>query len=125
MTPCDAYRDEMDAEHQAVVDRLHQLIVTTYPDAEVVLSYDIRLIGSRGADSTSRPGNSACRCMYHRAGSAVSPRVIRSCPRPRGPSRDATMAYGLGILGSEGLARLGFSKPRTMPSWQRACRSAC
>ena len=33
------YRDEMDSEHRPVFDRLHQLIVATCPDAEVVLSY--------------------------------------------------------------------------------------
>ena len=33
------YRDAMDGEHQPVFDRLHELIVATCPDAEVVLSY--------------------------------------------------------------------------------------
>lgn len=33
------YRDEMDSEYRLVFDRLHQLIVATCPDAEVVLSY--------------------------------------------------------------------------------------
>ena len=33
------YRDEMDSENRPVFDRLHQLIVATCPDAEVVLSY--------------------------------------------------------------------------------------
>jgi hypothetical protein len=33
------YRDEMDSEHRPLFDRLHQLIVATCPDAEVVLSY--------------------------------------------------------------------------------------
>jgi uncharacterized protein YdhG (YjbR/CyaY superfamily) len=33
------YRDDMDGEHQPVFDRLHELIVATCPDAEVVLSY--------------------------------------------------------------------------------------
>jgi uncharacterized protein YdhG (YjbR/CyaY superfamily) len=33
------YRDEMDGEHQPVFDRLHELIVATCPDADVVLSY--------------------------------------------------------------------------------------
>ena len=33
------YRGEIDSEHQPVFDRLHQLIVATCPDAEVVLSY--------------------------------------------------------------------------------------
>jgi uncharacterized protein YdhG (YjbR/CyaY superfamily) len=33
------YRDEIASEHRPVFDRLHQLIVGTCPDAEVVLSY--------------------------------------------------------------------------------------
>ena len=33
------YRDEMDSENRLVFDRLHQLVVETCPDAEVVLSY--------------------------------------------------------------------------------------
>ena len=33
------YRDEMDSECRPLFDRLHQLIVATCPDAEVVLSY--------------------------------------------------------------------------------------
>ncbi|HEX6449129.1 MAG TPA: DUF1801 domain-containing protein [Trebonia sp.] len=33
------YRDEMGSEHRAVFDRLHHLIMTTCPDAEVALSY--------------------------------------------------------------------------------------
>ena len=33
------YRDEMDSEYRPVFDRLHRLIVTVCPDAEVVLSY--------------------------------------------------------------------------------------
>ena len=33
------YRGEIASEHQPVFDRLHQLIVATCPDAEVVLSY--------------------------------------------------------------------------------------
>jgi hypothetical protein len=33
------YRDEMDSEYQPLFDRLHQLIMTTCPDAEVVMSY--------------------------------------------------------------------------------------
>lgn len=34
-----SYRDEIASEFQPVFDRLHQLIVGTCPDAEVVLSY--------------------------------------------------------------------------------------
>lgn len=33
------YRDEMDSEQRPMFDRLHQLIVATCPEAEVVLSY--------------------------------------------------------------------------------------
>ena len=33
------YRDEMDSEHRPLLDRLHQLIRATCPDAEVTLSY--------------------------------------------------------------------------------------
>jgi hypothetical protein len=33
------YRDEMDSELRPLFDRLHQLIVATCPNAEVVLSY--------------------------------------------------------------------------------------
>jgi len=33
------YRDEMHSEHRPVFDRLHQQIVATCPEAEVVLSY--------------------------------------------------------------------------------------
>jgi hypothetical protein len=33
------YRDEMASQYRPVFDRLHQLIVATCPDAEVVLSY--------------------------------------------------------------------------------------
>ena len=33
------YRGEMDSEHRPVLDRLHQLVLTTCPEAEVVLSY--------------------------------------------------------------------------------------
>jgi hypothetical protein len=33
------YRDEMDSRYQPVFDRLHQLIMATCPDADVVLSY--------------------------------------------------------------------------------------
>jgi Domain of unknown function (DU1801) len=33
------YRDEMDSAHRPVFDRLHRLIVTVCPDAELVLSY--------------------------------------------------------------------------------------
>ncbi|HLX51995.1 MAG TPA: DUF1801 domain-containing protein [Streptosporangiaceae bacterium] len=33
------YREEMDSEHQPVFDRLHELVMTTCPDAEVALSY--------------------------------------------------------------------------------------
>jgi hypothetical protein len=33
------YRDEMDSEFRPVFDRLHRLIVTACPDAELVLSY--------------------------------------------------------------------------------------
>lgn len=33
------YRDDMDSAHRPVFDRLHQLIVATCPEAEVVLSY--------------------------------------------------------------------------------------
>jgi len=33
------YRDAMDGEHRPVFDRLHELIVATCPDADVVLSY--------------------------------------------------------------------------------------
>jgi Domain of unknown function (DU1801) len=33
------YRDEMDGTQRPVFDRLHQLIMATCPDAEVVLSY--------------------------------------------------------------------------------------
>lgn len=33
------YQDEMDSEHRPLFDHLHQLIVATCPDAEVVLSY--------------------------------------------------------------------------------------
>jgi len=33
------YQDEMNNEHRALFDRLHQLIMATCPDAEVVLSY--------------------------------------------------------------------------------------
>jgi uncharacterized protein YdhG (YjbR/CyaY superfamily) len=33
------YRDEMDSAHGRVFDRLHRLIVTACPDAELVLSY--------------------------------------------------------------------------------------
>jgi hypothetical protein len=33
------YRDEMDSEQRPMFDRLHQLVVATCPDAELVLSY--------------------------------------------------------------------------------------
>lgn len=33
------YRDEMASEHRPVFDRVHQLIMATCPDAEVMLSY--------------------------------------------------------------------------------------
>ena len=33
------YRDDMDSEHRAVFDRLHELIMATCPDAELALSY--------------------------------------------------------------------------------------
>lgn len=33
------YRGEIDSEHRPVFDRLHQLVLTACPDAEVVLSY--------------------------------------------------------------------------------------
>ena len=33
------YRDEIASEYRPVFDRLHRLIVSTCPDAEVVLSY--------------------------------------------------------------------------------------
>lgn len=33
------YRDKIADEHQAVFDRIHQLIVDTCPDADVALSY--------------------------------------------------------------------------------------
>jgi Domain of unknown function (DU1801) len=33
------YRDAMDSEFRPVFDRLHRLMVTTCPDAELVLSY--------------------------------------------------------------------------------------
>ncbi len=34
-----AYRDAIDSEHQPTFDRLHRLIMATFPDAEVALSY--------------------------------------------------------------------------------------
>ena len=33
------YRDEMDGEYRTMFDRLHRLMVTACPDAELVLSY--------------------------------------------------------------------------------------
>lgn len=33
------YRDEITSSHRPLFDRLHQLVVDTCPDAEVVLSY--------------------------------------------------------------------------------------
>jgi uncharacterized protein YdhG (YjbR/CyaY superfamily) len=33
------YRDEMDSEFRPVFDRVHELVVATCPDAELVLSY--------------------------------------------------------------------------------------
>ncbi len=35
------YRDEIASEHRPVFDRLHQLILSTCPDAELALSYEM------------------------------------------------------------------------------------
>ena len=73
------YRDE-DSEHRPVFDRLHQLIVATRPDAEVVLPPD------RGRDAARHPAGAA----------AAASRLRRPRTGPRRPPCPAHPAHPRG-----------------------------
>jgi hypothetical protein len=80
------YRDEIASEYRPVFDRLHRLIVTTCPDAEMVLSYAMPIyrIGRRRLNGAV--WEHGLPLYVSPRGDGGSPGVTPSWPPGRGPS---------------------------------------
>lgn len=84
------YVNAIPAEHRALFDRIHRLILDACPDANVVLSYKMPTYQAGPGGCTSACGNTGYPCTGGSTkATAASPSATRSCTPAPAPSASA------------------------------------